>query len=229
MSYPHGQYPGEQPGQPYQPTQPYQADPYQSGPQYQQHGQYPPGPPYQPPPYGPGGPSGGGGGKMAAIIVAVLIGVVAIVGVVGVLVIRSNKDDPDIVAETTTSTSSSSSAAPTTTTETTTESPTPTTSSKRDTWIAATYKEDTNQVVWVRSTISQDSATNQVLSDCGTGCPNPIWSRNGCIALAFGQNGGWGSDWGSTIAEAESKAVKTATGVYNVSGPFELWSKCAFE
>ncbi|MEV0294966.1 DUF4189 domain-containing protein [Nocardia sp. NPDC050710] len=231
MSYPHGQYPG----QPYQP--PGQGQPYPPGPSQP----YPPGPqmgqPFPaPPPYPPGGSGGGGGGKVAAVLVSILVGVLAIAAIIGLRVVKNQAKNEARHARDGHSTSQRSAppslelpsftTAPPTRTTTTRPAPPPPTRS--DIWIAATYNSVTDRVSWTRSSIGSEHASAEVESACGPGCPPARWSRNGCIALAIGQRGGWGSEWGNTIPEAESKAIAFARNI-GVSGPFNLWSKCAFE
>ncbi|MEU7145169.1 DUF4189 domain-containing protein [Nocardia sp. NPDC046473] len=246
--------PAYQQGQPNDPYAQQQAPQYPSVPQYQQapmyqqapqqfpphQGGFPPGPPGQgfPPPHGPNGSgSGGGGGKVLAVIGSILLTVVVIAAIIGLKVwkntVKHNRID---AGETTTSFtfSPSTSDAPTTRPSAklpppTTAPPTtaPTTKAAASVWIAAAYNDKTNEVHWATSSLSQDAAVGKAQSACGASCQEPIWSKDACVAFAFGRGGGWASAWGTTINEAQDKAVARAQGEWNVPGPFEFWSKCA--
>ncbi|MFI7004280.1 DUF4189 domain-containing protein [Nocardia sp. NPDC050175] len=246
--------PAYQQGQPYTPPpQPYAPNPqYQQAPQYQQmpyqqapqqyppqQGGFPPGPPGQgyPPQHGPNGSGSGGGGKVLAVIGSILLTVVVIAGIIGLKVWKSTVKHNRIDAgDTTTSftVSPSTSDAPTTRPSAklpplTTAPPTtaPTTKAAAIVWIAAAYNDKTNEVHWARSSLGQDAAVGQAQAACGASCQEPIWSKDACVAFAFGRGGGWASAWGTTISEAQDKAVARAQGDWNVPGPFEFWSKCA--
>lgn len=39
-------------------------------------------------------------------------------------------------------------------------------------------------------------------------CKIATWFKNACGAIAFGGNGGWGADWGRSVANAKWKAKK---------------------
>lgn len=233
--YPQAQYPQGQPYDPQsQPSQPYpqaqypQSQPYPQA-QYPPGGQYPPpGQPY--PPYGSG--SGGNGAKIAIAIIAVLVAVVLIGGTLAVVIVKNAAKDDEKSAYGSTTTSEFS--VPTITKLPSFSIPPPPTfapppPTRTTTWIAATYNEGTNQVHWIRSTVSLEHASAEVLAACGSTCQDPIWSSDGCIAIAFGQRGGWGSDWGNSITEAQNKAMSAAQNRWGVDGPFEFWSKCAYE
>ncbi|MFI6173162.1 DUF4189 domain-containing protein [Nocardia sp. NPDC051052] len=249
--------PGYQHGQPYgpyaqQPVPQYPSVPqYQQAPMYQQapqqyppqQGGIPPGPPGQgyPPQYGPTGPgSGGGGSKVLAVIGSILLTVVVIAGIIGLKVWKNtakhHRADANGTDTTSLTISTSTSGAPTTRPSAkvppaTTAPPTtaPTTKAVTTVWIAAAYNEASNEVHWARSSLGQDAATGQAQAACGASCQEPIWSKDACVAFAFGRNGGWASAWGTTINEAQDKAVAKAQGDWNVPGPFEFWSKCAKE
>ncbi|WP_433662059.1 DUF4189 domain-containing protein [Nocardia sp. CA-128927] len=249
-AYQQGQ-PYTPPPQPYAPVpqyqQPpnYQQTPYQQAPQQYppQQGSFPPGPPGQgyPPQYGPNGPGsgGGGGGKVLAAIGSVLLTVVVIAGIIGLKVWKNSaKHDRADAGATTTSFTFSTTAADAPTTRPSAKIPpvstappttAPTSKAAATVWIAAAYNEKTNEVHWARSSLGQDAAATQAQIACGVTCQEPIWSKDTCVAFAFGRSGGWASAWGITIAEAQDKAVARAQGDWNVPGPFEFWSKCATE
>lgn len=44
-------------------------------------------------------------------------------------------------------------------------------------------------------------------SDCKIG----VWFRNACGAIAVGNNGGWGANWGHSVKNAKWKAKKTCS------------------
>ncbi|WP_280448935.1 DUF4189 domain-containing protein [Nocardia brasiliensis] len=225
-----------------QPPQ-YQQPQYQQAPQQfaPQQGGFPPGPPpgQYPPQYGPGGSGsgGGGGGKILAAIGSVLFTVLVIAGIIGLKVWKNNEkqDRYERSASATTSQSAAgsidSSATPSTRPSAKVPPPTtalPTTTPKATTtWIAATYNEASSEVHWATSTLSQEAASAKAQLACGPSCQEPVWSKDGCVAFAFGQNNGWGSDWGVTIDEAQDKAVARAQSAWNIQGPFKFWSKCA--
>ncbi|MFE9574810.1 DUF4189 domain-containing protein [Nocardia sp. NPDC006044] len=249
--------PAYQPGQPYDPYAQQQVSQYPSVPQYQQQpmyqqppqqyppqqGGFPPGPPPPgfPPQYGPGGSGsngGGGGGKVLAAIGSVLLTVLVIAGIIGLKVWKSNarhhRDDAGATTTTSLAVSTSAAGVPTTPSISAKVPPivttAPTTSPKPATvWIAAAYNEASNEVHWVRSSLGQDAAVGQAQVACGFSCQEPIWSKDACVAFAFGRNNGWGSAWGLTISDAQNKAQARAQNDFNVQGPFEFWSKCATE
>ncbi|WP_405166915.1 DUF4189 domain-containing protein [Nocardia sp. NBC_01499] len=243
--------PAYQQGQPYSPQQYPSVPQYQQAPRYQQPlyqqapqqyppqgGAFPPGPPGQgyPPQYGPNGSGSGGGGKVLAVIGSILLTVVVIAGIIGLKVWKNNakhhRDDAN--GTDTTSLTASTSSAPTTwpsakvpPAPTTPPSTAPTTAAA--VWIAAAYNDKTNEVHWATSSLGQEAAITQAQIACGVLCQEPIWSKDACVAFAFGRNNGWGSAWGITLAEAQDKAQARAQGDWNVPGPFEFWSKCARE
>lgn len=246
--------PAYQQGQPYDPYAQQQAPQYPSVPQYPQPpmyqqapqqyppqpGGFPPGPPGQgfPPQYGPSGSgSGGGGKKVLAAIGSILLTVVVIAGIIGLKVWKNNAKQHrnDAGATTTTSQTVATSAAGAPTTRPSAKVPPlttapPTTSKPPATvWIAAAYNEGTNEVHWATSSLGQDAAVGKAQAACGASCQEPIWSKDACVAFAFGRNGGWGSAWGVTISDAQDKAQARAHNEWNVPGPFEFWSKCATE
>ncbi|WP_156161371.1 DUF4189 domain-containing protein [Nocardia vulneris] len=221
----------------------YQQPQYQQAPQQfaPQQGGFPPGPPpgQYPPQYGPGGSGpggGGGGGKILAAIGSVLFTVLVIAGIIGLKVWKNNEkqDRYERSASATTSQSAAgsidSSGTPSTRPSAKVPPPTtapPTTTPKATTtWIAATYNEGSSEVHWATSTLSQEAAAAKAQLACGPSCQEPVWSKDGCVAFAFGQNNGWGSDWGVTIDEAQDKAVARAQSTWNIQGPFKFWSKC---
>lgn len=228
----------------YQQTPQYQ-QPYQQVPQQYppQQGGFPPGPPGQgyPPQYGPNGSgSGGGGGKVLAAIGSILLTVLVIAGIIGLKVWKNNakhhRNDANATDTTSLVISTSTSGAPTTRPSAKvppapTAPPTtaPTTKTVTTVWIAAAYNEASNEVHWATSSLGQDTAVGKAQAACGTSCQEPIWSKDACVAFAFGRGGGWASAWGTTINEAQDKAVAKAQGDWNVPGPFEFWSKCAKE
>ncbi|MEU7219403.1 DUF4189 domain-containing protein [Nocardia iowensis] len=236
--YPYDPQAPQYPYDPQAPQYPYdpQAQQYQQAPtQYPPPGgPFPPGPghPY-PPQYGPGGPgSGGGGGKVLAVIGSILVTLLVIGGVIGLRVYKNMSKNTDDDARGLGTTSMISPSSTPTTLPSTTVRPSPTSVTPvqpATVWIAATYNEATKEVHWARSSLSQELAAGQALASCGPGCQEPVWSNNGCVAMAFGQDDGWGSAWGGNVTEAQNKARATAENNWDVRGPFEYWSKCAEE
>ncbi|WP_378740698.1 DUF4189 domain-containing protein [Nocardia brasiliensis] len=230
------QYPQAPTQYPYDP----QAQQYPQGPtQYPPPGgpyppgsAFPPGPghPY-PPQYGPGS-GGGGGGKVLAVIGSILVTLLVIGGIIGLRVYKNMSKNTDDNARGLGTTSMISPSSAPTTLPSTTIRPSPTSAppvQPATVWIAATYNEATKEVHWARSSLSQELAAGQALASCGPDCQEPVWSNNGCVAMAFGQDGGWGSAWGTNVTEAQNKARATAENNWDVRGPFEYWSKCAEE
>ncbi|AHH16821.1 hypothetical protein NONO_c20210 [Nocardia nova SH22a] len=226
-----GGYPGGQYQQPYQQyQQPYPQDPQYQQP-YPQDPQYPGGPQY--PVYPPGPQPNSGGNKGLVIAAAILVPVLIIGAVVGFVLWNNNRGDDSgtTTAHGTSARSTTSSRSATTTSEAPTTTPAPvvppTTAAPADTWISAGYDTDTGKVTWVRSTVSSDDATAEVIKRCPNCAQPPAWARNACVAVVVGNNGAWASTWGTTAQEAESKATGTATSTYGATGPFNTWSKCA--
>ncbi len=57
---------------------------------------------------------------------------------------------------------------------------------------------------------SQSDAEAGALAECrkrAGGCQSSSWFRNACGALAVGEYGGWGTDWGNERAAAEANAL----------------------
>lgn len=76
---------------------------------------------------------------------------------------------------------------------------------------------------------SHSSATGRAIGECrsrgGSYCGEIAWFRDACGALAIGDNNGYGSGWGVSIAEAEKWAM-TECQRYNSGCRMEI-SRCS--
>jgi serine/threonine-protein kinase len=54
---------------------------------------------------------------------------------------------------------------------------------------------------------SREEAEERALQECGSGCEVVLWFKNGCGALAVGNNNGWGTGWSGSREEAENNAL----------------------
>jgi serine/threonine-protein kinase len=75
---------------------------------------------------------------------------------------------------------------------------------------AIAFSPDTGAAGYSTRRQSRGNAQEWALYYCGqhaNDCRIAINFRNACGAVARGRNGGWGSDWGVTRAEAQNDAV----------------------
>jgi len=82
-----------------------------------------------------------------------------------------------------------------------------------DLYGAIAYSAETRKIGVASDNGSQTEAEGVALQNCrveagsATDCKVVMWVRNACAALAIGQDGGWGTDWGNDRAAAERKAL----------------------
>lgn len=77
---------------------------------------------------------------------------------------------------------------------------------------AIAYSPSSGAWGWSSDYGSRGQAERRAIRECrnrGSGCRNAIWFRNACGALAKGNNGGWGANWGNNRNQARSKALRT--------------------
>lgn len=78
---------------------------------------------------------------------------------------------------------------------------------------AIAYSPTTRAIGVASDNTTQAEAESVALQNCrasspeATDCKNVMWVRNACAALAVGNEGGWGTDWGADRATAERKAL----------------------
>lgn len=78
---------------------------------------------------------------------------------------------------------------------------------------AIAYSAKTKAIGVAADNTSQEEAESVALQNCrssspeATDCRNVMWVRNACAAIAIGQDGGWGTDWGADRPTAERKAM----------------------
>jgi hypothetical protein len=81
----------------------------------------------------------------------------------------------------------------------------------QDTYGAIYYTKEGRYLGYAWGHTTQTSAEDEAYSQCrsrGADCQRAVWFRNACGAFALGDSDGWGSDWGTTKAEAERKALQ---------------------
>ncbi|GEO83074.1 MULTISPECIES: DUF4189 domain-containing protein [Alphaproteobacteria] len=79
-----------------------------------------------------------------------------------------------------------------------------------DSYGAIAYSPSTRADGWSHSFSTRADAERRALRECSnraSGCRVAIWFKNGCGALAVGQDGGWGSGWGGDRRRAELEAI----------------------
>lgn len=82
-----------------------------------------------------------------------------------------------------------------------------------DLYGAIAYSADTQKIGVSSDNPTQAEAENVALQNCkaesnnAPDCKVVMWVRNACAALAVGQDGGWGTDWGNDRVSAERKAL----------------------
>jgi serine/threonine-protein kinase len=81
------------------------------------------------------------------------------------------------------------------------------------------YSQSSRNYAWATDYNSQYEAENAAMNECykrAGDCKSALWFVNGCGALAVGDDGGWGSNWGTNFREAQNKAISQCNGVsYN--------------
>lgn len=76
---------------------------------------------------------------------------------------------------------------------------------------AIAVSPSTKALGWSYNYNSKSYAQSVALAHCrkhASDCRIANWFRNACGAIAFGRNGGWGADWGTSVGNAKWKAVK---------------------
>jgi len=84
--------------------------------------------------------------------------------------------------------------------------------SAKDYFGAIAISPSTKAMGWSYDYSSKWKANNTALKKCrkyASDCRIATWFRNACGAVAVGQNGGWGAQWGHNIKNAKWKARKT--------------------
>lgn len=82
-----------------------------------------------------------------------------------------------------------------------------------DLYGAIAYSPQTRMIGVSSDNPTQAEAESVALQNCkiesnnAADCKVVMWVRNACAALAVGQDGGWGTDWGNDRATAERKAL----------------------
>ncbi|MBW6422618.1 DUF4189 domain-containing protein [Rhizobium sp. XQZ8] len=78
-----------------------------------------------------------------------------------------------------------------------------------DSFGAIAYSPATGATGWSYDHNSRRSAERTAQNNCNANdCEIAIWFKNGCGAVAVGQQGGWGADWGADIDPAKYLAVE---------------------
>jgi serine/threonine-protein kinase len=88
-----------------------------------------------------------------------------------------------------------------------------------DSFGAIAYSPSTGATGWSYDHGSRRDAERTARNNCdqsANDCRTAIWFKNGCGALAVGQGGGWGADWGADIDPAKYLAVEACR--QNASG-----------
>lgn len=79
-----------------------------------------------------------------------------------------------------------------------------------DSYGAIAFSPSTRADGWSNAFSIRADAERRALRECSArarDCRVAIWFKNGCGALAVGQNGGWGSGWGGDRRRAELEAI----------------------
>jgi serine/threonine-protein kinase len=88
-----------------------------------------------------------------------------------------------------------------------------------DLYGAIAYSQSTKNYAWATDYNAQNEAENAAMAECSKragDCKSALWFVNGCGALAVGDDGGWGTNWGNNFREAQTKATEQCNGVsYN--------------
>ena len=79
-----------------------------------------------------------------------------------------------------------------------------------DSFGAIAYSPTTGAAGWSHDYNNRSDAENVARGGCDNradDCRVAIWFKNGCGAVAVGNNGGWGSGWGANRRLAEREAI----------------------
>ncbi|MBL0374372.1 DUF4189 domain-containing protein [Rhizobium sp. KVB221] len=77
------------------------------------------------------------------------------------------------------------------------------------------YSQQTRAYGWSIDNASQADAENSAMNECykrASDCKVAMSFRNACGAVATGEDGGWGSDWGRNYSAAQNKAMHICDG-----------------
>lgn len=91
----------------------------------------------------------------------------------------------------------------------------PLAASAADLYGAIAYSQNSRAHGWAKDFQSQSAAENAAMNECNkqaNDCRIGVWFRNACGAVAVGDDGGWGSDWGANMNAAENKAMHVCDG-----------------
>lgn len=78
-----------------------------------------------------------------------------------------------------------------------------------DSFGAIAYSPATGALGWSHDYNSRRGAESTAYNNCNANdCRIAIWFKNGCGAVAVGNGGGWGADWGADIDPAKYLAVE---------------------
>ena len=84
---------------------------------------------------------------------------------------------------------------------------------------ALAYSQKSGSYGWSIDAQSQADAENSAINECykrAGDCQSAIWFRDACGAIAVGEDGGWGADWGRNKTAARNKAMNVCNGyTYN--------------
>lgn len=75
---------------------------------------------------------------------------------------------------------------------------------------AIAYSPSTGSYGYSYDHASRARAEDGAYAECrkhASDCQVALWFRNACGALAVGDDGGWGTGWGSVLQRAESEAL----------------------
>lgn len=84
-----------------------------------------------------------------------------------------------------------------------------------DKYGAIAISPSTKALGWSYNYNSNSYAKSVALAHCrkhASDCKIASWFRNACGAIAIGNSGGWGADWGRNIKQAKWKALKRCRG-----------------
>jgi len=87
-----------------------------------------------------------------------------------------------------------------------------------DTYAAIAYSESTGRIGFAWAFETREKAEDRAIKECNAGDARVItWVRNGWCALAIGDNGAYGGEWGASEGEARRKAMNLATYTYGAT------------
>lgn len=78
------------------------------------------------------------------------------------------------------------------------------------------YSQSTRNYAWATDYNTQADAENAAMVECykrAGDCKSALWFVNGCGSLAVGEDGGWGTNWGTDGRQAQNKAMAQCAGV----------------